>query len=160
MYVHRVGCGMTYMDTNIISHDIVLCEKVEMRAVEWLSRETLPKKQGGRAYIPSSTTQLGNYHISLNLVTPNTPRYVLLLDSTIPYVFYKVLVKHSEHKSWMTFKFLTLWMNMKTRWVNLNIHISIFIKYCYKNKKLKLCFGNCVVVLNVIFSGMEWVTHK
>jgi hypothetical protein len=35
----------------------------------------------------------------------------------------------------------------------IKVYVSIFNKYFYKNKKSKLCFGDCVTVLNDLLYG-------
>ena len=40
---------------------------------------------------------------------------------------------------------------LRNTFIKIYIYISLFNKYFYKNKRSKLCFEDCVAVLNVIY---------
>jgi len=49
----------------------------------------------------------------------------------------------------------TIWIDLSSKILSKNISIPLFDKYFYKNKKLKLDFGDRVIVQNDLFYGYE-----
>jgi hypothetical protein len=64
----------------------------------------------------------------------------------------KILVKHWEYKWWITFKSLSLQMWKSYQYI-------CFEKHFHKEKS-KLCFGDCVAVLNDFFYQTGGSTSK